>query len=166
MLALLYSKMDKIQINIYLKIIIGFIGLLCLSYYQPVRFYSFLAVIDHYFTTDSVRIIINMIGGTLLILVLLAQHKEKKHYINTIAIFLGRISFPLYLIHGLVICSFSSFVYIHFKQAGIENFLCFLYTFLVSLPLIASLTLLFVKIDEAWTKFVNKRISVRSRNIT
>ena len=36
----------------------------------------------------------------------------KRFFSNAISDFLGRISFPLYLIHFLVICSWSSFVYV------------------------------------------------------
>ena len=50
--------------------------------------------------------------ASVMILSVSYSYSLKHFFSNTISNFLGRISFPLYLIHFLVICSWSSFVYI------------------------------------------------------
>lgn len=45
----------------------------------------------------------------------------QKFFSNPVSKFLGRISFPLYLIHMLVICSWSSYLFIHLPHYGYEH---------------------------------------------
>jgi peptidoglycan/LPS O-acetylase OafA/YrhL len=69
--------------------------------------------------------------GAVLITLSIVQGFGSKIFENSAAQFLGRISFSIYLLHFIVLCSLSSFVYIHLPQSKLFLFLNFiLYLFI------------------------------------
>lgn len=62
--------------------------------------------------------------------------------------FLGRISFPLYLTHLLVMCSFASFLLVKLKKFGVDDHTSCIITLLVSIPVAIAIARLFLPIEE------------------
>lgn len=71
--------------------------------------FALISILSTYYI-DSDKLV--CLFASLIILSASYSHHLRYFFSNAISSFLGEISFPLYLIHFLVICSWSSFVYI------------------------------------------------------
>jgi peptidoglycan/LPS O-acetylase OafA/YrhL len=79
--------------------------------------------------------LINSIGAFMIVLAVQQSIKLQNFFSSNILDFLGSISFSMYLIHALILQSFSSFIFI--KLDGVLNYnAAFLVTFISSLTLI------------------------------
>jgi peptidoglycan/LPS O-acetylase OafA/YrhL len=78
----------------------------------------------------------NVIGAALLIAVIETFPSIREVLSGRISLFLGALSFPIYLVHVLIICSAGSAVYL-WAGALPAAFLVFIGSILVSLPLMA-----------------------------
>lgn len=74
-----------------------------------------------------------------------------------VGIFMGRLSFPLYLVHLLVLVSATSALYVSLSQTGMSRYaviaICFAATWILSL--IAAVP--FIMLDKIWVPVVNRR---------
>ena len=93
--------------------------------------------------------------GAVLITLSIVQGFGSKIFENSAAQFLGRISFSIYLLHFIVLCSLSSFVYIHLPQNKlflILNFILYLFIcFLVSIVFESVIDKKSVRISHAFS---------------
>ena len=100
------------------------------------------------------------IGATLLIFSILCSDFLQKIFTNKVSLFLGKISFSMYLLHPIVIASFSSYLMIQFKDWRYYNnavLLIFVLTLIFTF-IISYLMTIFVdkKSIELSQKFYNK----------
>lgn len=73
-----------------------------------------------------------------------------------IGAWLGSISFPIYLVHTIVIVSLSSFVFTALSRAGVAQAAILLPTLAVTLSASLVLALPFVILDRNWVSWLNK----------
>jgi peptidoglycan/LPS O-acetylase OafA/YrhL len=64
----------------------------------------------------------------------------KTFFSHRILLFLGRISFMIYLLHFIVLCSLSSFLYYILSSLGASQLICFTVTSAISIPVIILLS--------------------------
>ena len=83
----------------------------------------------------SIFIFYHILGGSLIILALITSKTLKRILSNKLLIFLGKISFSMYLIHGIIIGSLSSYLFIRLFNHLSYN-VAALSTILISIPLI------------------------------
>ena len=79
-------------------------------------------------------------GAFILICVISHSQFLKSFFSHRILLFLGRISFMIYLLHFIVLCSLSSFLYCFFYSRGASRFICFSATAALSFPVIIMLS--------------------------
>jgi peptidoglycan/LPS O-acetylase OafA/YrhL len=132
------------------------LGIYLLGYAIPDKHYSwvkYLAYLD--IRAGNIEIILHSLGACLIIFSIVGNSKIYESLNGKFCNYLGVFSFPLYLVHTLVICSFSSFMYLLFHQQGYSNNLAlsvlFGFTFVASA--IASIPL--VIFDKFWLRMVN-----------
>lgn len=96
------------------SLIIGFY----LASYPASGFVKIEETIYHYITFDNfgLRELYHTLGATLLIFSVLCSSFLQKAFTNRASLFLGKISFSMYLLHPIVIASFSSYLIIRFKN--------------------------------------------------
>jgi peptidoglycan/LPS O-acetylase OafA/YrhL len=92
----------------------------------------------------------HVIGATILIAVIETHPPIRRVFSGRISQFLGELSFPIYLVHVLVICSIGSAVYLWLGGLG-AILAVFIFSILVSLPLIA--------FNNCWLMLVNTATS-------
>lgn len=97
------------------------------------------------------------IGATLLIFSVLCANILQKMFTNKASLFLGKISFSMYLLHPIVIASFSSYLIIQFKDWKYYNNA-------VLLIFILTLIITFI-ISYLMTIFVDKKSIELSRKL-
>ena len=138
-LAALVSRQAKISGRIaYPALVVALYFLGCPHTNKPAAFYHpiLTANADH----------INIIGAAILIAVSETFPQFRKLFSGGFSRFLGDLSFPIYLVHVLVICSIGSMIYLWFGvwPATLAVFIC---SILVSLPLMV--------FNKWWIKRVN-----------
>ena len=157
-LAAIFVKHDlKIRIHIALTSIA--LGLYLLGYSIPEKNYLWVSHIQHpRILVANIQIILNSIGSGLVIFSIMSNLKIYELMNGKIYKYLGQLSFPLYLVHTLVICSISSYSYCFLKQENYSNqatlIILFGLTFTVSL--LAAMPLIFF--DKHWLNLIDKII--------
>jgi peptidoglycan/LPS O-acetylase OafA/YrhL len=96
-------------------------------------------------------------GAFILICAISHSQFMKTFFSHRILLFLGRISFMIYLLHFIVLCSLSSFLYCFFYSRGASRLICFSATAALSFPVI-------IMLSYVSYLFVEKR-SMRLSNI-
>lgn len=106
------------------------------------------------------------VASTTAIILLLGVPSLEQRLSTPIGLFLGRLSFPIYLVHSLVILSVTSFAYTSFVGMGlpvwIVIFLCFILTWGVSL--FAAWP--FMVLEKIWVPTINRWSQSLVKNLT
>jgi peptidoglycan/LPS O-acetylase OafA/YrhL len=68
---------------------------------------------------------------------------------------IGKISFPLYLVHTLVICSISSYAYLKLANHGVSITSSLIIVFIVTATTSIALAVPLSRFDDWWVKQVN-----------
>lgn len=77
-----------------------------------------------------------MLSSILLVYGVLTSPLATKAFSSKIAVFLGKYSFPLFLVHTIVLCSFTSFLFVHLSSLGVGYRLALTVSFICSLPVV------------------------------
>lgn len=94
----------------------------------------------------------HILGAFLLLFIILSSTGLQKFFSSKILLFLGKISFSMYLMHFMILFSFSSYLFIKLAKY-LPYHINFLITFSISLMFILLVSVLFVKyIDEKGIK--------------
>jgi peptidoglycan/LPS O-acetylase OafA/YrhL len=97
----------------------------------------------------------HVLGAFFIMLALLNSKKLQAFFSKSPFIFLGKISFSLYLIHLIFICSFSSYIFVFFKSFVKYN-TAFALTFVLSLPLLMTASWVVYKLVDSKSVLLSK----------
>jgi len=154
LIAYWYSRKKELQISKFTSSVILIISFILMGFFKPVHFYNFLK--NPFFSYNNMRICLYTFASILIIVLFLTEIPFKKYFTGKIGIFLGNISFPLYLLHTIIICSYSSYIYIVlYNQIG-QKLELLLITFIITLPFLIICAYLLYIIDKKWISYVNK----------
>jgi peptidoglycan/LPS O-acetylase OafA/YrhL len=146
----------KTRVGFYSALSLMIIGVYLLSYLIPEKDFAWVALIQYpSLIADNIRIIINTIASVLIIFSIMTNDFIFNKLNGKLFSFLGKLSFPLYLVHTLVICSISSFSFITMHQYGYTDELVLIITFLITLLSSIIISLPLIYIDSFWLKKIN-----------
>lgn len=146
----------KTRVGFYSALALMIIGVYLLSYLIPEKDFAWVALIQYpSLIADNIRIIINTIASVLIIFSIMTNDFIFNELNGKLFSFLGKLSFPLYLVHTLVICSISSFSFITMHQYGYTDELVLIITFLITLLSSIIISLPLIYIDSFWLKKIN-----------
>lgn len=137
------------------------LGLYMMGYMVPEKSYRWAALLPG-LVQAHLALPMHTIGACLIILATMANGQIFRSLDGYIFRLLGRMSFPLYLVHLLVIGSISSYVYIRLNHAGLGAVTLLAITFAVTVlvSILASVPLL--RLDEWWVQQINSRINPKN----
>ena len=151
-----YVLKYEIKITFPISITLILIGVYLLGYSIPERDYYWVSYfIDKGFAREDLVTIINSLGSLLLIFAIISNRTIYGVLNKSSFSYLGRLSFPLYLTHTLVICSFSSFMYIFLQDQIFNNNFLLQFLFFSTLVVSIMVSIPFVLFDEIWVKKIN-----------
>lgn len=144
LLALVLPK--TLNINKYTRLAAIIFGLYLLGCWQTIGAYSWLYWAPFQY--------VDTIGSALIISALYDVRLSSK--LSKVARFLGDLSFPFYLLHVLVLCSFGSALFVWLKATNVNHptFITTISTLIVSIT--ASLPLMFI--NKKWVSLLNRLI--------
>jgi peptidoglycan/LPS O-acetylase OafA/YrhL len=121
-------------------------GIYLCGYFTATGWYSWLVFIP--LTEVMARIVVLTVGGCCLVIVFASQNVISARFCGNFSILLGKLSFPIYLIHIPIIASFSSSAYI--ASAGGNNgvIMAGVVLLVIGLPL----AWLLAQVDKWWLK--------------
>jgi len=129
------------------------IGLVFLGYREPVGFYAFLKFLEP-INGEPLRAYTGTIGAVFVMVAFLACEPLRDRLRGNFARILGRLSFPLYLVHLILICSFGSAIFA-LVRTGYGLGVSLLMTALILLPVVFVAASVFAILDVKWIGFVN-----------
>lgn len=131
-------------------------GLYLLGYTLPERDYSLFKYASQITVlTPGTSIILNAIGAGLIIFAIMCNRHLYAFLDNKFCRSVGILSFPLYLVHTLVICSFSSYLYVQLKQNSFSNPITIILIFSLTMIFSIAISLPLVWFEKIWLNFIN-----------
>jgi peptidoglycan/LPS O-acetylase OafA/YrhL len=149
-----YLAKRKTHVPLGVSMLLIAAGLYMLGYLIPEKAYAWVSHLDGmariYFQTAF-----HTLGSACLIFAVMANRRLFEKLNGGLFKLLGRLSFPLYLVHTPVICSVSSYVYLQMTTAQMSNRIILITVFLVTAVVSIGFALLLSQLDEWWVKKVN-----------
>lgn len=161
-IAVIQAKYPLLRLPKIVSWLIFSLGIYLLGYLTPLNTYAWMGK----FANDSehFRDHIYSIGGSLILFAAVFCREGYEYLSGKTGRILGSISFPIYLIHTLIIGSISSYIYT--KYHGLLNKNTLIEVLAVATFSTAIVTaLIFSKMDDAWVNWINnqvKRYSARA----
>lgn len=134
----IYSKKDNIfekNFGTVLSAILGLIGLLLGSYPMGVLMNNTTYALLNLNFILNPAVFWHVIGAFLFLVAIFSSGKLKTIFSNRKLVFLGEISFSIYLVHVLVLSSFSCYLFL-ILYPHLSYLLSFIIIFILSIPLI------------------------------
>jgi peptidoglycan/LPS O-acetylase OafA/YrhL len=133
---------QKIEKSIFLKALLFFV---------TAAMYS-AALISSYLRINRAMELLYSVAAFMLIMLLFVIPPAQRVFSTRIFRFLGKISFPLYIVHTPVLCSFSSFLIVKYASAGVFSWIFPALSVIVSLAAACA----FYPVEYAAIKLSNK----------
>ncbi|OQX04703.1 MAG: hypothetical protein BWK73_35510 [Thiothrix lacustris] len=144
------NKLEKIKNGMALRLAL-FTSIIFLGYVEPgTGFYTFMS---HY-GMDYVRIYLHSFSAAVVVLYCLKSESMRRYLSSNASIFLGRISFPLYVIHVPILFSLSSLLFINLIQA-LSYPISVALLFIVSLIACFAVAYVLSIVDKKWCELIN-----------
>lgn len=146
-----------LTLNYYSSVFFILIGLYLLGYAIPEKDYLWVGAIKHpSLIAINLQTILHTIGSYLIIISIIGNNRIYASLDKSFSSYLGRLSFPLYLVHTLVICSLSSFIFLELKNISVSQF--WVMTILFASTLVGSILIAIplVIFDEFWVRYTGR----------
>ncbi|MBD8522336.1 acyltransferase family protein [Lysinibacillus fusiformis] len=149
-------KILKQKLIVFLFLIIGlFLG--SYPYVNPMgTVYEFLVINPS--STFNYFMFYHIVGSVLLLIAVLGSDILQKFLSIKPFIFLGNISFSLYLIHFIILCSFSSYLFMRLLDGGLPYNLSFLIMAFPSIIIIFALSYIMHKLIDSKSVDISKKV--------
>lgn len=147
---------NKLENTFLLNSIVIILGIVTGTYFDDNKTWLFTQMNLSFFQLFGINTFVfyHIVGASLITFVVLNSRKMQSLLSGKMCLFLGKISFSMYLIHILIICTLSSYLFVLFYNKGISYKLSFLFTFIPSILVIFGLSWLMTKyFDEPAIKF-------------
>ena len=149
-----YLAKNKSEIPFHASIALIILGLYMLGYITPEKSYSWASAIPDILKVHT-QSVLHTLGSACIIFATMTNQKVFKSLNGKFLRSLGKISFPLYLVHTLVICSISSYAYLKLANHGVSNTQSLIIVFIVTATTSIALAAPLSRFDEWWVKQVN-----------
>lgn len=133
------------------------VGLFLLGYRKPVGAYAFMLPFK-IIPRDTLYVFLSLVGGSMIIMAVSCCEALNKRMQNAVSRALGSLSFPLYAIHIVMICSLGSAVFAAFAPDG--RTLALQMTALVLVPTTVVLAFVLALVDKGWLRVINGQVAV------
>lgn len=163
MLLALYHVRSRPVLSTLSGLFVLSVALVCLSYFTPtglMRPFQFL--LDMGFVSAPLTMVIHTVGGVALIAAVMMTPAICRSLSNEMGRWLGRMSFPVYLMQIVVICSISSITYLNLSWAAEQ--LRVVITLAVTLVATSIAALPLVLLEVWWVPFLNRIARIWMRN--
>ena len=144
-------NLKELKINRYITVIMTLFAIYLIGFMFPIGSYSWIAKID-FLSLPKLRLIGNVTAASLLLIIFASNNFISHSFTGKISQFLGFMSFPLYLVHIPIMCSFSALIYIYFAGTNFAVIMAGLTLMIISFPFIIILG----KLDASWLKILSK----------
>jgi peptidoglycan/LPS O-acetylase OafA/YrhL len=129
-------------------------GLYLLGYMVPEQAYGWVPALPK-FMADVSQIAFHTVGSACIIFATMANVRIFASLSGGVCRWLGKLSFPLYLMHVVVICSLSSFLYLLLSGWGVWSWLTLTLVFLVTAAASVAVSIPLARLDDWWVGQVN-----------
>ena len=132
------------------------LGLYLLGYEIAAKDYAWTVLIKHpVLLVSNIKVVFHSVGAALIIYAVMQSPKIFQLLNGRVGFYLGKLSFPLYLVHTLIICSVSSMSFLYWSglQDSTVNILWATFSITVICSVLAAIPLAFF--DDFWVKNLN-----------
>ncbi|KDD69808.1 peptidoglycan/LPS O-acetylase OafA/YrhL [Pseudomonas sp. BT76 TE3572] len=149
-----YLAKNRKEISFRASIVLIILGLYMLGYMIPEKSYAWASLTPEVFKKNT-QTILHTLGSACIIFATMTNKKLFQSLNGRFLRFIGKISFPLYLIHTLIICSLSSYAYLALTTYGTNHQLSLIIVFIITATSSIALAFPLSIFDDWWVKQVN-----------
>ena len=149
-----YLAKNKIELRFPFSVALIGAGLYMLGYMIPEKAYAWASIVPSAIR-GHFQISLHTLGSASVIAATMANRRLFHALNGSFFKILGKISFPLYLVHTLVICSISSYVYLRLTALGMANQPILIAVFVTTAAVSIALALPLSRLDDWWVKRLN-----------
>ena len=149
-----YLAKNKKEISLKASAMLIIIGLYMLGYIIPEKYYAWVSHTPDILKAHT-RTLLHTLGSACIIFATMTNRIIFMRLNGQLFRFIGKISFPLYLVHTLIICSLSSYIYLILVNHGVGNQVSLIIVFIVTVAASVALALPLSAFDDWWVKQVN-----------
>lgn len=154
----MFMTRRTLSLPIWATVVLLIGAIVLLSFSGPTREYAFMARVG--ITSDAAPAFAT-VGALLLMLAIESSPGTKLKLSGPIGVFLGKLSFPVYLVHFLILASAGCAVWLMTINTG--PWVAFICAFLTTVVVSIVVALPVITFDRWWTSFVNRLGNSRSR---
>jgi peptidoglycan/LPS O-acetylase OafA/YrhL len=144
----------KAVISFPIALMLTAVGLYFLGYIIPEKSYAWVSFMPGALR-GYIQTFFHTLGSACIIFATMANQRLFHNLSGSFFRLLGQLSFPLYLVHTLVICSISSYAYLYLTHAGVDSGLILITVFLITVGACIGLALPLSRFDDWWVGRVN-----------
>jgi peptidoglycan/LPS O-acetylase OafA/YrhL len=155
--AWMVSQSKTRTMGLAIALVFVAVGFYLLGYEIAAKDYAWTIFIKHpVLLVSNMKVVFHSVGAALIIYAVLLSPVFFQFLSGRAGFYLGKLSFPLYLVHTLVICSVSSYWFIRWEQSQSANFPILVATFVLTviISILAAIPMIFL--DGIWLKFINR----------
>jgi peptidoglycan/LPS O-acetylase OafA/YrhL len=152
----IYLAKHKPQIPLPISLLLIAAGLYLLGYMIPEKAYAWASHLGGIMKIYS-QTTFHTLGSSCIIFAIMANRRLFQSLNGGVFKLLGKLSFPLYLVHTLVICSLSSYVYLQMTAAQVSHRVTLITVFMVTAVISLGLALLVARLDDSVPDHCNAR---------
>ena len=152
-----YLAKSKTEVSFLTSIGLIILGLYFLGYMLPEKAYIGFSIIPQSVMEHS-QTLFHTLGSACIIFATMSNKTLFNSLNGRFFASIGKISFPLYLVHTLIICSLSSYAYVKFMSHGFNNTTSLVIVFTVTAVTSIALAVPLSKFDDWWVKRVDSGV--------
>lgn len=149
-----YLAKKKVAIPTFASLLMIGAGLYLLGYMIPEKSYLWVSLLPA-LPTRLHAVCMHTLGALAIIFATMANRKVFERMSGSFFRTLGQLSFPLYLVHVLIICSLSSWVYLEMMARGSDSTTTLIVVFGVTAVGSVAASLPLARFDDWWVAKVN-----------
>jgi peptidoglycan/LPS O-acetylase OafA/YrhL len=149
-----FCVQKKPQLSYFNALIVIGVSLYLMGFREPIKSYAWLGFLKGV-APHLVETLIQTLGSCGLILAVISNQRVFNSLNGRLFALIGKLSFPLYLIHTLVICSISSFAFLMLAKQGFTANQVLALAFAVTIAVSVVVSVILFKFDDWWVSRVN-----------
>lgn len=131
-------------------------GLYLMGYVVSIKYYEWVASIEWLWTgIIATNVLFATLGATLIVAALVCSRQVAGPLSGRLGYLLGKLSFPIYLVHHPILMSLSCFVLVRSLEGGLAGWTALNLTLAATLGGVLLVSIPFAIVDTYWVKAVN-----------
>lgn len=151
------SHKGRLRVPAYAAFLMLGMGLYLLGFVESIEYYAWLSPVEWIWGgAGHSAVLLNTLGSALIVAALVGAPSVSRALGGRIGLLLGRLSFPIYLVHVPIILSFSCFALVRSLESGLVGWTALNVTLAATFVVVVLAALPLAVIDAVWVRLLGR----------